>query len=67
MTFANIMAGILFGGVGFVAFAYGKKQGKFKVMSVGIVLMVYPYLIANTILLYLVGALLTSLLFVIRE
>lgn len=66
MSFANIIGGILFGGVGFVAFAYGKKQLRFKLMSIGIVLMVYPYFVPNTIALYSIGALLTVGLFVIR-
>lgn len=66
MSFANIIGGILFGGVGFVVFAYGKKQLKFKLMSIGIVLMVYPYFIPNTFLLYSIGTILTVGLFVIR-
>ena len=62
-----MMGGILFGGVGFVAFAYGKKQLNFKLMAMGVVLMGYPYLIPNTFLLYSIGILLTVGLFVVRD
>ena len=31
------------GGVGFVLFVYGKKQGRWGVVVIGLVFMVYPY------------------------
>jgi len=31
------------GGVGFVLFVYGKKQGRWPQMVAGLLLMVYPY------------------------
>ncbi len=65
--FANLMAGIIFGGIGFVVFIYGKKQALAKPMIIGIVMMVYPYLVTNTIALYVVGALLTVAAFVFRD
>ena len=64
---ANLIAAFLFGAVGFVAFAYGKKQGSFKPMVIGAILLVYPYFISNTIALYAVGIILTSALFVFRD
>jgi hypothetical protein len=31
------------GGVGFVLFAYGKKQGRWVMVAAGVVFMAYPY------------------------
>ena len=67
LSVSTIFAGILFGSIGLVAFIYGKKQSLWKPLVIGIVLMVYPYMISNTIALYAVGALLTAALFVFRE
>ncbi len=64
MTMSNIVGNILFGSVGFVAFVYGKKMTNFRPMMVGLVLMVYPYFITNTIWMYAIGALLTAALFI---
>jgi len=66
MTIANIIGGILFGGIGFVALIYGKKQGSVKAMILGALLMLYPYFITNSILLYSIGASLTIALFIFR-
>ncbi len=67
MTTANILGGILFGGVGFVAFVYGKKMGYWKPLAIGVTLMVYPYFIPDTLAMWLVGAVLTGALFVFRD
>jgi hypothetical protein len=66
-SFAWLFAGFLFGMVGLAAFGYGKKNAKYKPIVIGIILMVYPYFIKNTIILYLVGIVLTMLLFVLRD
>ncbi len=60
---ANLFGGLLFGTIGFVAFRYGKKQGDYRKLGVGVALMFYPYFISNTIAMYLVGAALTAALF----
>ena len=67
MTTANILAGVIFGSVGFVALIYGKKQSAWKTMVLGAALMVYPYFMTNTILLYVMGAALTAALFIFRD
>ena len=36
------------GGVGFVLFVYGKKQGRWPQLAAGLLLMVYPYFAATT-------------------
>ena len=67
MMAANLMGGILFGSIGFGAVIYGKKQASIKSMIIGGALMAYPYFIPNTILLYLIGAVLTGALFIFRD
>jgi len=64
LTAANLIGGLLFGGIGFVAFVYGKKQTNLKALLIGIILMVYPYFVSNVILLYVIGTVLTVCLFI---
>ncbi len=42
-----LLLSLLIGCVGFVCFAYGKRQGRFPQMLAGIVLSVYPYFVSN--------------------
>ena len=67
MSFTNIIGGILFGSVGFIALVYGKKMSSFRTMGLGAVLIVFPYLVSNTIALYVIGSLLTAALFIFRD
>jgi hypothetical protein len=62
----QIFWGIVFGSVGFAYFIYGKKQHVFMPMICGLGLMVYPYFVANTLLLVLTGAVISALPFLIR-
>ena len=66
-TVAGLMGGILFGGIGFVAFVFGKRNSEFKPLIIGILLMGYPLFIKNTMVLYLVGIVLTVILFYWRD
>jgi len=63
----GLIGGMLFGGIGFVAFIYGKKNSEFRPMIMGILLMVFPYFLKNTMAMYLVGIALTVGLYVWRE
>ena len=63
----GLMGGFLFAGIGFIAFMYGKKNGEFRPLIIGVLLMGYPYFLKGTAVLYLVGILLTVVLFVWRE
>lgn len=63
----GLMGGLVFSGIGFVAFIYGKKNAEFKPMLMGILLMAYPYFIRGTIALYVVGIALTAALYFFRE
>ena len=66
-SFANIMAWIIFGIIGMCAFNYGRKERSFKPLMIGVVLMVYPYFVSNTILLYALGIGISSLLYFWRD
>ena len=57
---ANLIGNLLFSSIGFVAFAYAKKMGKFLMMAQGAVLMVFPYFVSDTFWMYVVGAGLTA-------
>jgi hypothetical protein len=58
---------MLFGAIGMGAFAYGKSTSGLKPMIIGVLLMVYPYFVEGTMLMYGVGAALCLALFMMRE
>jgi hypothetical protein len=64
---ATMIAYVLFGGIGTVAFFYGTKNRSPKPLIIGIVLGAYPYFISNTVLMYVVGIALTTLLYFWRD
>ena len=64
LSVGTIMCGVVFGGVGFSAFLYGRKQRSAKPMVLGALLMVYSYVIPNLWAQIAVGVVLTALLFV---
>ena len=64
---ANLIGGLLFGSIGFVAFVYGKRMHVWKPMFLGLALMAYPYFIANDIALFAIGAVGTAVLFLLRD
>ena len=66
-SIAGLIGGFLFSGIGFIAFMYGRKNEEFRPMILGLVLMVYPYFFKGTMALYLVGIVLTLILFFWRE
>ncbi len=67
MALSNILAGVIFGSVGFVAFIYGKRQSRFRPMLLGLSLMIFPYFVTDAIWLYALGSLLTAALFIFRD
>jgi hypothetical protein len=64
---ANLIGGLLFGSIGFVAFIYGKRMHVWKPMFLGLVLMAYPYFVTNNIALFAIGAVATAALFLFRD
>jgi len=67
LSFAKIGAYVLFGSIGFIAFAYGKKNENWRAMIIGIGLMGYAYFFSSTLMLYLFGSGLTAALYFWRE
>jgi hypothetical protein len=53
---AYLIGAILFGIIGFAAYRYGKKASLDTTKWIGIALMLFPYVISETWLLYAVGA-----------
>jgi len=60
MDTATILWGLLFGPIGFGYFIYGKKQSHGVARFTGIALMVFPYVVSNTVALVAVGMLLMA-------
>jgi hypothetical protein len=63
---AYIFGAVLFGIIGFAAYRYGKKAESTATKWIGVALMLYPYAISETWLLYVVGAGLCVALYVYR-
>ena len=66
MTTAILLWGVLFSAIGLGFFIYGRKQRQIVPLLCGLALMVYPYFIANTLALVLVGTVLTALPYFVR-
>ena len=66
-SLVKIAAYLIFGGIGFVAFVYGKKMALWRPMIIGIALMAYPYLFSEAWMIYLAGIILTAALFFWRD
>ncbi len=58
----NILAGFVFGTIGWGAFSYGRKLELWQPRAIGLTLMLYPYFIGNAVLLWIVGPALLVLL-----
>ncbi len=66
-TPANLLGALIFGTIGMGAFMWGKRKATIPPLVLGLLLMVYPYFVTETWLMYAVGALLTGGLFVWKE
>jgi hypothetical protein len=64
---ANLIAGIIFGSIGFAAFVYGKKTMRYKVMTIGLLLMGFQFVVSDNTWTYIVGTALTAALYFFRE
>jgi hypothetical protein len=63
---AYLFGAIAFGLVGFAAWRYGRKAERVRARWLGVALMVYPYFVSQTWLLYGVGAVLCAALLLDR-
>ncbi|MEI7998403.1 MAG: hypothetical protein WCH62_02725 [Candidatus Omnitrophota bacterium] len=66
-SFASLMAYIIFGIVGMYAFNYGRREKSYQPCVIGTVLLIYPYFVHSTILLYIIGIGVSSLLYFWRD
>lgn len=66
MSESLLLWGLLFSAFGFVFFMYGKKQRAVVPLVSGLVLMIYPYFITNTVLLVLIGVALIAVPYFVR-
>lgn len=58
----NLLAGFIFGTLGWGAFRYGKQLDLWQPRAIGLALMIYPYFIGQKFLLWGVGIALLVLL-----
>jgi multisubunit Na+/H+ antiporter MnhE subunit len=63
-SMSSLMAGFVFGVIGFWALRQGMKNGNLKVLAVGIVQMVFPYFVSNAWLIWGIGI---ALCFLIKQ
>ena len=63
----NLFGGLVFGSIGMAALVYGKRQGRITLAVLGAALLVFPCFIANTATMWVIGVILTALLFVVRD
>jgi hypothetical protein len=66
MNSAQLLWGVLFGAIGVGLFVYGRRRREVVPLVCGVLLIVYPYFVANTIALVAIGVALTVAPFVIR-
>lgn len=64
---AYIFGVIVFSIIGFVAYRYGKKTSHQAVKWIGVALMLYPYVVPQTWLMYLVGIVLCAACYYYRD
>jgi len=64
---AALFALILFGLIGTVALMYGKRMQEWKPMVIGAVMVIYPYFVSQTWLIYVIGCALCVALYFFRD
>jgi hypothetical protein len=63
---ASLLWGLLFGSIGLGFFVYGKRQKAVVPLVCGLVLIIFPYFISNTILLVAIGVALVAVPYFFR-
>ncbi|CAB1216072.1 amino acid transport protein [Acinetobacter bouvetii] len=66
MNTAQLLLGVVFSSIGLGYFMYGKKQKVTMPLVCGLVLMIFPYFVENTVMLSLVGITLSLTPYFIR-
>ena len=67
MTAFTLVGGLIFSGIGFVAFRFGRKQARLKTTIFGLLLMIYPYFVNDPVLLCGIGVILTVCVFTFTD
>lgn len=67
MSISSLLAAVIFGSIGFVAFRYGRKLERLAPVLIGIALMAYPYFVENVLLTWTLGIVGTAALRFFRE
>jgi 4-hydroxybenzoate polyprenyltransferase len=62
-----LMLSLMPSGVGFVLFVYGRKNGRWPQLAMGLALMVYPYFAGSVVTLASVGVLLAVALYLMIQ
>jgi glucose uptake protein GlcU len=60
-SFSALIAGLVFGVLGIYFFKRGKNDAELPLIAIGLVLMLYPYLVENIYLLWGIGILLVGI------
>ena len=63
---ASIIWSLLFGSIGVGFFLYGRKQKAVVPLICGLVLIVFPYFVSNTVLLVVIGLALMAIPYFVR-
>ena len=66
MNTSLLVLGVIFGSIGLGYFLYGRKQRAVVPLVSGLVLMVVPYFISNTIVLVIVGGVISAIPYFVR-
>lgn len=66
MNTSSLLWGLLFGSIGLGFFIYGRKQRAVVPLLCGLALMVFPYFVANNILLVAIGVGLMAIPYFLR-
>ncbi len=66
MDVAVLFWGVLFSSIGLGLFLYGKKQRAVVPLLCGLALMIYPYFIANWLVMVVIGAVLSAIPYFLR-
>jgi len=63
---SSLLWGLLFGSIGVGFFVYGKRQKAVVPLICGVALIIFPYFVANPILLVAIGAALVAVPYFVR-
>ena len=62
-----LLLSLLVSGVGSILFLYGKKESRLPHMLVGGIFVIYPYFVANSLLMSIIAIFLSVLLWVVTR